>query len=75
MLAALQSLNPGLDEATHITQSMQDQEEAKLLRRHLAKILGEPLYDIVMHIVRQYPDLDPDKEYGFKSPRAPKAPE
>lgn len=27
-----------------------------------------PLYDIVMHIVRQYPDLDPDGEYRPASP-------
>jgi hypothetical protein len=64
MLAALASLNPGLDEATRITQSMQDQEEAKALRRHLGAIMTEPVFEIVMHIVRQYPDLDPDKERG-----------
>ena len=63
MLAALESLNPGLDEAAHITDSMQDKEEAKLLRRHLGAAMADPLYEIVMHIVRQYPDLDPDKNY------------
>ena len=62
MLAALHSLSPGLDEATRITHSMQDKEEAKLLRRHLGAMMAEPLYEIVMHIVRQYPDLDPDKD-------------
>ena len=63
MLAALQSLNPGLDEAARITESMQDQEEARLLRRHLGAMMADPLYEIVMHIVREYPDLDPDKNH------------
>jgi len=61
MLVALQSLNPGLDEAARIVQSMRNQEEAGLLRRHLGAVMADPLYEIVMHIVREYPDLDPDK--------------
>ena len=61
MLAAIQSLNPGLDEAADITESMRDREEAKLIRRHLGNVMAHPLYEIVMHIVQEYPDLDPDK--------------
>jgi len=34
--------------------------EALVLRRQLGALMAEPLYEIVMHIVRQYPDLDPD---------------
>lgn len=60
MLAALKSLDPGLDEAARITEVMADREEAKALRRHLGVLMAEPLYEIVMHIVRQYPELDPD---------------
>jgi hypothetical protein len=62
MLAAIQSLSPGFAEATRITDLLQDQAEARQLRRHLAASFGEPLYEIVKHIVRQYPDLDPDKQ-------------
>jgi len=61
MLAAIKSLNPGLDEAARITEAMSDHEESALLRRHLGKAMADPLYEIVMHIVRQYPDLDPDR--------------
>jgi hypothetical protein len=60
LLAAIQSLNPGIDEAARITDSMHDKDEAKILRRHLGSAMAGPLYEIVMHIVRQYPDLDPD---------------
>lgn len=60
MIAALRSLNPGLDEATAITRSKRDQAEAGLIRGHLGQLMAGPLFDLTMHIVRQYPDLDPD---------------
>jgi hypothetical protein len=53
---------PGLNEATVIAQKMADQSEAKELRRHLGQIMAKPPNDIVAHIVRQCPDLDPDKD-------------
>jgi hypothetical protein len=62
ILAAIQSLKPGFNEATRITLSMQDEEEARQPRRYLAQSMGEPLFQIVRHIVRQHPDLDPDKD-------------
>jgi hypothetical protein len=61
MLEAVQSLSPALDEASQVTLEMADTEEAKQLRRHLGEIMVGPLVDIVMHIVKQYPDLDPDR--------------
>ena len=61
MLAALEALNPGLNEATAVTMEMADQEESRFIRRHLGMIMSGPLFDIVMHIVKQHPDLDPDK--------------
>jgi hypothetical protein len=62
MLAAIKSLNPGLVEAARITEEVSDREESALLRRHLGAAMADPLYEIVMHIVRQYPDLDPDRD-------------
>ena len=60
MLAAIKSLNPGLDEASRITELMPDKKEAQTLRRHLGGMMSGPLYEIVMHVVRQHPELDPD---------------
>lgn len=62
MMAAVQSLGSGLKKAALITEAMQDQAEAKLLSRHLGSVMADPLYEIFMHVVRQYPDLDPDKQ-------------
>ena len=61
LLAVIDSLSPGLDRASAITLEMDDKDEAKLLRGHLGHIMSGPLFDLVMHVVRQYPDLDPDK--------------
>ncbi len=67
MLAAVKSMSPGLDEAGRITEAMSDRDEALVLRRHIGALMAEPLYEIVMHIVRQYPDLDPDAAYSARS--------
>jgi hypothetical protein len=65
MLAALQSLSPGFAEATRITELIDNADEGRQLRRYLAASFGEPLFEIVRHIVRQYPDLDPDQGFGL----------
>ncbi|HWT96969.1 MAG TPA: hypothetical protein VN229_05120 [Terriglobales bacterium] len=49
------------DDASALTFEIADEAERRFFRQGLAeamKILGT---DLVMHIVRQYPDLDPDK--------------
>ncbi len=61
MLAAIESLTPGLDEATRITQAMADQVEVEQLRGHLGRIIADELFAPVMHIIKEYPELDPDK--------------
>lgn len=61
LLAAVHAMSPALNEATDVTNLMQDQYEAKILRRHLGSVMAGPLFELVMHVVRQYPDLDPDK--------------
>ena len=38
-----------------------DVDEQKLIRRGLAKLMGPLFTDLQMHVIRQYPDLDPDK--------------
>jgi hypothetical protein len=64
LLAALESMHPGFNEATRITLLLEDRDEARKIRRHLAESFGEPLFEIVRYIVRQYPDLDQDKAHG-----------
>ena len=38
-----------------------DVDEQKLMRRGLSKLMGTLFTDVQLHIIHQYPDLDPDK--------------
>jgi hypothetical protein len=47
--------------ATKVVGSIQDAEEQKLMRRPIGE-LGADVYTKLMRpVIRQYPDLDPDK--------------
>jgi hypothetical protein len=43
-----------------LSEEISDDQERRALRRHLAEAMNR-YTDILMSIVRQYPDLDPDK--------------
>ena len=57
---------PQFDEITSLTYEIADEGERKEIRETVAKAMQLLAYDLVMRAVRQYPDLDPDKEL-FKS--------
>jgi hypothetical protein len=63
LLAAIDAMSPQFDQITSLTDEIADEEERKSFRRTLASAMSLLAYDLVMHIVRQYPDLDPDKEH------------
>ena len=44
-----------------LSEKIGDEHERRPLRRHLAEAMSR-YTDILMSIVRQYPDLDPDKD-------------
>jgi hypothetical protein len=44
-----------------LSEKISDEQERTALRRHLAEAMIR-YTDILMSIVRQYPDLDPDKD-------------
>ncbi len=62
LMDALQRLNPSFNELTSITYQIEDETERKFIRRQIANAMQSLGYEIVMHIVRQFPDLDPDKK-------------
>jgi hypothetical protein len=62
LMDALLRLSPPFDELTSITYQIEDETERKLVRRQIANAMQSLGYELVMHIVRQYPDLDPDKK-------------
>lgn len=61
ILRSLQQLDPAFEELTSLTYQIDNEEERKAIRRHLAEAMRLLGYELTMHIVRQYPDLDPDK--------------
>lgn len=65
LMDALQKLGPSFDELTNLTHRIEDEGECKFIRRQIASAMQSLSFEIVMHIVRQYPDLDPDSDKKF----------
>lgn len=61
-LSALQKVSPHIDALFDLTNEVESEEERRVLREHIAEVIDRMGYHLVMHIVRQYPDLDPDKK-------------
>jgi len=61
-LSNLQNVSPHVDNLFDLTNQIVNDEERRVLREHLGEIIHRMGYELVMHIVRQYPDLDPDKK-------------
>ena len=50
-----------LNEATRIVDTIPSEEEQRLLRRPLGELMQTSWLEFAAPIVRQYPDLDPDR--------------
>jgi len=61
LLAALMRLGGPFDEISSLTYEIDDEAERSAVRRRVAEAMHILGFDLVMRIVRQYPDLDPDK--------------
>jgi hypothetical protein len=61
-LSDLQRISPQVDALFDLTDHVESEEERRVLREHIAEVIDRMGYHLVMHIVRQYPDLDPDKK-------------
>lgn len=61
LLAALRRLDSSSDEITSLTYRIDDEAERRAFRRRVAEAMHILSFDLVMRIVRQFPDLDPDK--------------
>ncbi|TDQ83411.1 hypothetical protein A8950_1698 [Dongia mobilis] len=61
MMDALLRLGPGFNEIDALAREIEDADERGRFIRKLAEGMSVMGYELVMHIVRQYPDLDPDK--------------
>jgi hypothetical protein len=60
LIETLRRFDEPFNVATELTKQMTDESEAKAVRRGLAEILFR-IDDVIRLVVRQFPDLDPDK--------------
>lgn len=56
----LLALSGPLNSATLLTNQIPDEVERKRFRRAIGTIMNEVYTNLMMPIVRQYPELDPD---------------
>ncbi len=61
LMDTLLGLSPGFDEVDALARQIEDPAERSQFLRKLAEGMHVMGFDLVMHIVRQYPELDPDK--------------
>lgn len=61
MIKLLMSLDTPLNEATALAETIPDLEERKAVRRAIAEITARTYTDLIRPIVRQFPELDPEK--------------
>jgi len=61
LMAIYHKLNGPLNEAAAVIGTIQDQEEQRRLRRPLGEVMQAVWLELMQPIVRQHPDLDPDK--------------
>lgn len=62
LMQLLLSLDEPLNEATALSRELADPEEQKAVRRVIGEVTGRIYTDLMVPIIRQYPDLDPDKK-------------
>jgi len=55
------SLEKPLNKATDLTSKINDVIEKKAVRKVIGEITGRIYTDFMMPVIKQYPDLDPDK--------------
>ena len=60
LMENLLALSEPINSATLLTMRMSDTTEQKDFRKGIAAVMSA-VYDLMMLIIREYPDLDPDK--------------
>jgi hypothetical protein len=61
LMVALNDLSFELAKISEITQKIKDNEDRVRFRLGLANIIGDLYTELMIPVLRQYPDLDPDK--------------
>lgn len=62
LMDILLSLDQPLNKATELTDQITDVVERKTILRGLGEVGGRIFTDLMIPLIRQYPDLDPTKD-------------
>ncbi len=61
LMRVFEEIGSSLNQANCKVSELPDVDEQKLMRRGLGNLMGMLFTELQLHIIRQYPDLDPDK--------------
>jgi hypothetical protein len=62
LMEAMTALDGPFDELSKLADQIPDEKERKAVRKYIGESMLSIGYGLVMHIVRQYPDMDPDRK-------------
>jgi hypothetical protein len=64
LIQHLRALDGPLNSATELTRDIADPDERRRIRRELGQLILQIHANLTLPIVRQYPDLDPERDKG-----------
>lgn len=67
LMKDLLALSEPLNSATTLTDQISNKDEQAALRRGIGELMGRIYTDLIIPIIKQYPDLDPDKTPPHKN--------
>jgi hypothetical protein len=59
-------LDKPLNEVAALVEQIDNEQEKRQLRRGLGEIMGRGFTDLILPIIQEYPDLDPDKDRDWR---------
>jgi hypothetical protein len=60
MMRAFLAMNESLNSATSLTAQIGGKDERESFRRAIGNVMQTIYIDLMMPVIKQYPDLDPD---------------
>ena len=66
LMKKLHSLDEPINDACELVEQIADEHEMRRFRKGLGELMGHIYTDLMIPILRQYPDLDPDKDVVFE---------
>jgi hypothetical protein len=65
LMLIFRGLDAPFNEAAAVIETITDEATKKEFRRALGEVMGHTFTDLMVPIIRQHPDLDPDKDSGW----------